>query len=109
MRMGLNAWFMKIMKATMKCSVRDLELRSFCLDVDFEAVLFLVSKFTTSFLETLLLFCILTPGQGHEAGKSHQMGGSCQHIDAELFLRLTAFCHVLPKGPSACYSVVMDI
>ena len=84
MRMGLNAWFMKIMKATMKCSVRDLELRSFCLDVDFKAVLFLASKFTTSFLETRLLFCILTPGRGHEAGKSHQMGGSCRHIDAEL-------------------------
>ena len=29
-----------------------IKFRSFCLDVDFESILFLASKFTTSFLES---------------------------------------------------------
>ena len=57
--LGLTAWFMNITKVRIKSSIWDLKLKSFCLDVDSEAISFLTSKLVTTFLESFLLFCII--------------------------------------------------
>jgi hypothetical protein len=57
---GWRGWCCKFEVLGMKSSVRDLEFRSFCLDVNFEAVLFLASKFITSCLETRLFFSFIS-------------------------------------------------
>jgi hypothetical protein len=66
----------------------------------------------TAFLETCFLFCFfLTPGRGHAAGKAKKVtsntcitlahpGGSWSWLH---------FRHIVPKSPSACYSVIVDI
>jgi hypothetical protein len=68
---------MNVMKATVKRRVWNIELRSFCLDVDFEAISLLASKLMTAFLETCFLFCFfLTPGWGHAAGKAKKVASN---------------------------------